>query len=65
MYDLQPQTFMANWATKTQLYQVLKVDGDVLTYRAMTATGDLHDEFTIKKRDGLPNELVHSKTRKK
>ncbi len=65
MYDLQPQTFMANWATKTQLYQVLKVDGDVLTYRAMTATGDLHDEFTIKKRDGQPNELVYSKIREK
>ena len=65
MYGLKPQSFMANWATKTQLYQVLKVDGDVLTYRAMTATGELHDEFTIKKRDGLPNELVHSRTREK
>lgn len=60
MYKLEPQPSMANWATQTQLYQVIRIEGDVLTYRAMTATGDLYDEFILQKRDGKPNELVKS-----
>ncbi len=63
MYGLDPSPLMANWATKTQLYQIIHVAGDELTYRAMTATGELHDEFILRKRQGQPNLLVKSKRR--
>ena len=36
----------------TQLYQVISVDGDKLVYKAKTATGRLHDQFTIDKPAG-------------
>lgn len=66
MYELDPLPMMANWATQTQLYQVIHIDGNELTYRAMTATGELHDEFILRKRNGEPNELIKSmhRTRK-
>lgn len=45
-------------AADTQLYQVITIDGDELTYEARTATGELYDAFTLKKQDEKPNELV-------
>ena len=38
--------------TNTQLWQVISVEGDKLTYKAKTATGRLHDQFTIDKPAG-------------
>ena len=38
--------------TDTQLYQVISVEDDRMTYKAKTATGRLHDQFTIDKPDG-------------
>ena len=38
--------------TDTQLYQVISVEGDKLVYKAKTATGRLHDQFTIDKPTG-------------
>jgi 3',5'-cyclic AMP phosphodiesterase CpdA len=43
---------------KLQLYQVISVDGDELRYRAKTATGELYDGFTLRKRPGQVNELI-------
>lgn len=45
-------------AEDTQLFQIITVDGDELRYRACTATGRNYDGFTLKKRDGQPNELI-------
>lgn len=44
--------------SRMQLYQVISVDGDELRYRAKTATGELYDAFTLRKRDGAVNELI-------
>jgi 3',5'-cyclic AMP phosphodiesterase CpdA len=45
-------------ALNTQLYQVISVDGDALRYQAKTATGELYDGFTLKKRPGEVNLLI-------
>ena len=58
MYGADESNWVENGArvvrqlTNTQLYQVISVDGDRLTYKAKTATGRLHDQFTIDKPAG-------------
>ena len=57
MYDRNDFKFVRR-AEDTQLYQIITVDGDELRYDAKSATGELYDAFTLKKRDGEPNELI-------
>src|SRR5690606_7619785 len=38
---------MAPVAEDTQLFQVVRIDGDVLRYEARTATGQLYDAFSL------------------
>jgi len=61
-YQLREDRWMARAAENTQLYQVINVNGDVLNYRAMTATGEIYDEFDLIKQKGLPNKLVEKVT---
>jgi hypothetical protein len=55
MYGADSSNWVENGAvvdkllTNTQLYQVISVEGSKLVYRAKTATGRLHDAFTIRK----------------
>ncbi|MFN3243849.1 MAG: metallophosphoesterase [Planctomycetota bacterium] len=63
MYQLLRQPFMVKATEKKQLYQVLSIDGDRLTYSARTATGRLFDRFELRKRSGGPNELVETMPR--
>jgi 3',5'-cyclic AMP phosphodiesterase CpdA len=60
MYDLdkpyRPQ--FQRVAEDVQLFQIISIDGDDLHYEARTVTGTRYDGFTLKKRDGLPNELI-------
>jgi Calcineurin-like phosphoesterase/Purple acid Phosphatase, N-terminal domain len=58
MYDLGQRPFMKRVAEDTQLYQIIRIDGDQLHYQARTATGRLYDGFTLIKRDGRPNQLI-------
>lgn len=60
MYDLgpTPRTKVRRSAEDTQLYQIISIDGPVLRYEARTATGDLYDAFTLKKRTGELNEMI-------
>lgn len=48
-YRLSPEAraTMAPVAEDTQLFQVVRIDGDVLRYEARTATGRLYDAFSI------------------
>lgn len=39
-------------ASNTPMFQVIRVDGDQLSFKAHTAVGAIYDEFTVKKRDG-------------
>lgn len=68
MYELRPngwEDFEAERdraAENTQLFQVIHVDGDTLSYGAYTATGELYDAFDlIKSEDGGPNQFVERK----
>lgn len=58
MYKLREDRWMERAAENTQLYQVISVDGDKLTYRAMTVTGELYDAFELVKQKNKPNKLV-------
>ena len=57
-YDFKPTQWdeykgdgvrLARKAEETQLYQIIRVDGDRLTYESRTATGALYDDFTLEK----------------
>jgi acid phosphatase type 7 len=58
MYALQPSSVMKRVAEDTQLYQVIRIDGDTLTYEAKTAKGSLYDSFKLRKQIGQVNELI-------
>jgi hypothetical protein len=66
MYDLKPDGWNAfegidrdRGAENTQLFQVVSIDGDKLSYESYTATGELYDAFDlIKSTGGEPNLFV-------
>jgi len=63
MYDLNAENkkfWMARAAEDTQLYQVIKVDGDKLHYEARTPTGELYDAFVLEKQKSNINKLVEN-----
>ena len=57
MYRLQKHPFMRRQAENTQLFQVIHVRGDQLSFEAFTATGELYDAFTLTKQPGAANLL--------
>lgn len=58
MYNLTPRPFMQRVAEDTQLYQVIRIDGDKLFYESRTAIGDLYDGFVLDKQPGQPNRMT-------
>lgn len=58
MYKAAPLKWAVQTAEDTQLFQVITIDGDELRYVARTAANRLHDGFTLRKRDGMINELI-------
>ena len=58
MYELEKQAWMARAAEDTQLFQVIRIDGDVLNYQARTARGVLYDAFELRKAKGKPNRVI-------
>lgn len=65
MYDLKPDGWDVydgvqrdRAAENTQLFQVIRVDGDRLFYQAFTATGQVYDAFELVKGEGRPNEFI-------
>jgi hypothetical protein len=58
MYEIERQPWMVRAAGDTQLYQVIRIDGDRLSFEARTATGRLYDAFDLEKQPGKPNRLV-------
>ena len=57
MYSVNNNPVFEKMLENTQLYQVIGIDGDTLTYRSYSATGKLFDGFQLKKSDE-GNELV-------
>jgi 3',5'-cyclic AMP phosphodiesterase CpdA len=58
MYNLERSPWMSRAAEDTQLFQVVKVDGDTLRYEARTCTGELYDAFDLLKQKNKINKLV-------
>jgi hypothetical protein len=60
MYELKSkdEQWWARAAEDTQLYQVIRIGGDRLSYESHTARGHVYDAFELRKRDGAPNELI-------
>lgn len=58
MYTMQRFPFMPRQAEYTQLYQIIRVDGDELKYESRTAVGEVYDAFTLKKQKGRINQLI-------
>ena len=57
-YKLREDRWMTRSAENTQLYQIISVSGNTLSYRAMTVVGDLYDAFDLVKEKNRPNKLI-------
>jgi 3',5'-cyclic AMP phosphodiesterase CpdA len=57
-YSLSKKPFMVRGAANTQLYQIIHIDDDQLTFEARTATGELYDKFELVKRPGQTNQII-------
>jgi hypothetical protein len=57
MYTAGEKPWMVRKASGLQLYQLIRIDGDRLTYEARTAKGDLYDAFELRKRADGGNDL--------
>lgn len=58
MYKIDRKPNMPRVAQDTQLFQVIRIDGDRLVYESRTARGDLYDSFELRKRKGRPNQMI-------
>lgn len=58
VYKVEPRPFQHRVASGAQLYQIVSVRGNELTYRAATADGKTYDAFRLVKRPGQVNELI-------
>jgi 3',5'-cyclic AMP phosphodiesterase CpdA len=58
MYEMERKPWMVRAARDTQLYQVIRIDDERLSFEARTATGRLYDAFDLEKQPGKPNRLV-------
>jgi phosphodiesterase/alkaline phosphatase D-like protein len=60
MYKVDREPWMARSAARTQLYQVIRIVGNKLTYESRTARGVLYDAFElVKQGPGKPNKLTN------
>ncbi len=60
MYQIGKGNYAKRTAEDTQLYQIIDINDRELKFRAYQATGLLYDEFTLRKRKGMPNLLIES-----
>ena len=60
MYKITKGAFAKNMIENTQLYQVIDINNSRLRFRAFKATGELHDEFLLQKREGKSNLLIET-----
>jgi len=58
-------TWMDVSASYTQLFQLITVQKNILSYQSFTATGELYDAFDLVKQKGKPNRLIEKKSKKK
>lgn len=58
MYNLTFDKWMDRAASNTQLYQLISIEGNRLSYGAYTATGELYDAFDLIKTAGKPKQFI-------
>jgi hypothetical protein len=58
-YDISDDPWMDRRAANTQLFQIITIKGNVLSYGAYTATGELYDAFDLEKTPNGPNKLIN------
>lgn len=56
---VEKSDWMDRKAIYTQLFHVVEIDGDMLNFKTYTATGDIYDEFDLRKQKGAINRLVN------
>lgn len=59
MYEVTPAAWMQRKAEDTQLYQIIRVEGERLIYESRTARGDVYDAFELRKRRNAANVMVN------
>ena len=59
MYDLSDDPWMKRKARNTQLFQVISIDNNKMTYEAFSADGELYDAFDLIKSAKKGNKLVN------
>ena len=59
MYQVTPAEWMQRKAEDTQLYQIIRFEGDRLMYESRTARGTLYDAFELRKRRNAANTLIN------
>ena len=58
-YEANRQPWIERVAERTQLFQIIRIDGDTLHYEARTARGLPYDAFELQKRPDGPNKLIN------
>ena len=58
MYSSAEHPLMVRVGEDLQLYQVITIDANKLSYESRTATGDLYDAFELHKQESGSNKLV-------
>lgn len=58
MYDIGLQDWMDRAGSNVQLYQIIGIAGDKLTYKSYTATDELYDTFELIKSKNGHNRLI-------
>lgn len=59
MYDVSDDPWMDRRARNTQLFQIVTVSGNTLSFQSFTAHGELYDAFDLIKAENKPNQLVN------
>lgn len=60
MYDIGLQDWMDRAASDLQLYQLITIDNNTLSYKAYEATGELYDGFELSKNKSGNNKLKNT-----
>jgi acid phosphatase type 7 len=58
MYSVTTDIWMDRTASRTQLFQIIKIDGDILSFEAYTAINELYDAFDLVKQKNKPNRVI-------
>ena len=59
MYDVSDDPWMQRKARNTQLFQIISINDNILSYQAFTAHGELYDAFDLIKSRNKRNKLVN------